>query len=158
MPATLFFLTETADWWTVTLSGHLVWLDEGSLFSLDYDFYSWICLHSWNSLDCDLPEPAAVSGARPSPRSPGCWLRAPSELHCPLAPDDRHSAQVGLFTNIDHWAVPQPSQAGSQDPAITHWWTLSTTQCVCSSWQSSLATKTDRFGDHQYQHVYRNYT
>ena len=103
MPATLFFLTETADWWNFALFGHLAWLDEGSLFPLNYDFYSWICLHSWNSLDYDLPVPAAISGASPCPRFPGCWPRASSELHCPPAPGDQHSAQVGLFTNIDHW-------------------------------------------------------
>ena len=132
MPATLFFPTETADLWTIPLSGHLTWLDEGFLFSLNYYFYSWICLHSWNSLDCDLPVPAAVSGASPCPRSPGCWPMAPVSCTTPLpqVTSTQHRWDCLQTLIIDHGCVPPPGQAGSQDPALTHGWTLSTAQCV----------------------------
>ena len=140
MPATLFFLTETADWWTFAPSGHLAWLDEGSLFSLNYYFYSWICLHSWNSLDCDLPVPAAVSGPAHAPDPLAVDPGPPVSCTAPTAPGDQHSAQVGLFTNIDHWPwlfrhlarqglriLPSPMDGH----CLLH--------SVCSSWKSQVS-------------------
>ena len=131
VPATLFFLRQLIDEFSLYLD---IWPDwmKGPYFPLIMTFFpgfAYIPGIHW-TVTCQCLLLSVVPAHASDPLAVDPWPQVSSTAPLPQVTSTQHRWDCLQTLTIHHGCVPPPGQAGSEDSALTHGWTLSTAQCV----------------------------